>query len=84
MISKLHDTKFNYHFITPILKSHAVFFVFVFLVNINIYLSTSGNLAFKAKGELGEQKLQNFPQMTFFLPYIFLQSDWLVQVSHEI
>ena len=20
----------------------------------------------------------------FFLPYIFLQSDWLVQVSHEI
>ena len=28
---KLHKTKFNYHFITPILKSHRFFFV-----NINI------------------------------------------------
>ena len=27
---KLHDTKFNYHFITPILKSQS------FIVNINI------------------------------------------------
>jgi len=34
--------------------------------------------------EFGQQKLQNFPQMTFFLPYIFLQSDWLVKLSHEI
>ena len=30
---KLHDTKFNYHFITPILKSYWVFFV-----NINKFL----------------------------------------------
>ena len=37
--AKLHDTKFNYHFITPILKSHSFFFW-----NINIYLIfTSGN-----------------------------------------
>ena len=34
---KLHDKAFNYHFITPILKSDRFFF------NINIYLSTSGN-----------------------------------------
>ena len=38
---KLHDTKFNSHFITPILKSHSLF------VYIDIYLSTSGNPVFK-------------------------------------
>ena len=55
-----------------------------FLSNINIYLSTSGNLTFEEAGEFGEQKLQNLPPKWIFLPYIFLQSDWLVQVSHHI
>ena len=39
--TKLHSTQFNYHFITPILKSHSSF------VKIDIYLSTSGNPVFK-------------------------------------
>ena len=39
---------------------------------------------FLEKGEVvGGQKFQNFSQSDFF-PNIFLRSDWLVQVSHEI
>ena len=43
---KLHDTKFNYHFIAPILKSQ-------FFANFNIHVSTSGNPVFKTRNRKG-------------------------------
>ena len=72
---KLHDTKFNYHFMTPILKSHSCLSIWIF-----IYPFQDTRL-FLEKGKFGQQKLPNPPPPKWLFVALSFPAIWLASVG---
>ena len=72
---KLHDTKFNYHFITPILKSHGFFVCALLFKNVLFPLfyviREIHRFLHRGKAEIAKSP----PPMTFFPLYFY--AIWL-------